>query len=234
MLNSTSSISSYTRCLYIPTRASSALFSQTIAHAEAEATQKAVDAGISGTAKKADLFIDRDPCDACGKNGGLRSLARNLGVDELAVHSPSGTTIVKPTKYDMTSITLTESKWTAGRRIDSEQHNPKLEELSAALGRMNGRDANSVCVSRGDDTSIVVGGSDGQYVVSFFINSDGDSYTLANPNGDASSSVLLTAGGQAGRYPGNKVVDHESVLRAVLRSAEKGERDEQATWIAEF
>jgi MafB19-like deaminase len=71
---------------------------QTKTHAEAEAVQKAVDSGMKGTTSQAEMWVDRDPCAACGESGGLRSLARNLGVDKLIVHSPSGTQIFAPTK----------------------------------------------------------------------------------------------------------------------------------------
>lgn len=37
-------------------------------------------------------------CAACGENGGHRSLARNLGVDELIVHGPEGSFRYTPTK----------------------------------------------------------------------------------------------------------------------------------------
>lgn len=65
-------------------------------HAEADATQKAINGCKIGSAKTAVLWVDRDPCPSCGKNGGLRSLARNLGVEELIVHPPSGTKTYKP------------------------------------------------------------------------------------------------------------------------------------------
>jgi deoxycytidylate deaminase len=69
----------------------------TVTHAEADAVQQAINAGEKGSAKTAILWVDRDPCPSCGKNGGLRSLARNLGVDELIVHSPSETRKYTPT-----------------------------------------------------------------------------------------------------------------------------------------
>jgi hypothetical protein len=71
---------------------------QTKTHAEAEAVQKAINGGMKGTVKQAEMWVDRDPCAACGESGGLRSLARNLGVDELVVHSPSGSQTFTPTK----------------------------------------------------------------------------------------------------------------------------------------
>jgi len=71
---------------------------QTVTHAEADAVQQAVNDGMKGTAKTAEMWVDRDPCKSCGPYGGLRSLARNLGVNQLTVHSPSGTQIFTPTK----------------------------------------------------------------------------------------------------------------------------------------
>lgn len=71
---------------------------QTRTHAEADAIQQA----LNGTARKrggqAEMWVDRDLCRSCGDNGGMRSLARNLGVDELIVHTPSGTRTFTPTK----------------------------------------------------------------------------------------------------------------------------------------
>lgn len=70
---------------------------QTITHAEAEAVQHAVNAGRRGSARTAEMWVDRDPCGACGRRGGFRSLARNLGVDALIVHTPSGSDTYRPT-----------------------------------------------------------------------------------------------------------------------------------------
>ena len=71
---------------------------QTRTHAEADVVQQA----LNGTARKqggqAEMWVDRDLCRSCGDNGGMRSLARNLGVDELIVHTPSGTRTFTPTK----------------------------------------------------------------------------------------------------------------------------------------
>jgi Metallopeptidase toxin 4/MafB19-like deaminase len=69
---------------------------QTKTHAEAEVIQKAIDAGKKGTAKEAEMWTDRDACDACGKYNGIGSLARELGVEKIIVHSPGGTNIYYP------------------------------------------------------------------------------------------------------------------------------------------
>lgn len=36
------------------------------------------------------MWVDRDLCTSCGKKGGVGSLMRAIGMDELVVHSPSG------------------------------------------------------------------------------------------------------------------------------------------------
>jgi MafB19-like deaminase len=57
-------------------------------HAEADAFQQAYDLGIRGG--KARLIVDRDLCRACGQNGGVKGMARQLDIEELEVISPSG------------------------------------------------------------------------------------------------------------------------------------------------
>ncbi|MDX3530059.1 polymorphic toxin-type HINT domain-containing protein [Streptomyces sp. ID05-39B] len=61
---------------------------QTKTHAEADVFQQAKNVGATGT--RAVLHVDRDFCRSCGATGGVGSLMRGLGVEELLVHSPSG------------------------------------------------------------------------------------------------------------------------------------------------
>jgi hypothetical protein len=56
-------------------------------HAEADAFQQAYDLGIRGG--KACLIVDRDLCRACGQNGGVKGMAKQLDIEELEVISPS-------------------------------------------------------------------------------------------------------------------------------------------------
>jgi hypothetical protein len=71
---------------------------QTKTHAEADVVQQAIDKGKKGTAREAEMWTDRDACDACGKYNGIGSLARELGVGKITVHSPSGTSVYYPPK----------------------------------------------------------------------------------------------------------------------------------------
>jgi RHS repeat-associated protein len=59
---------------------------QTVTHAEAEAFQKALNAHITG--KEATIYVGRNFCGACGRNGGVAGLARQLGIERLTVYSP--------------------------------------------------------------------------------------------------------------------------------------------------
>ena len=63
-------------------------------HAEADAFQQAANAGVSGGRGR--LFVDRELCRACGQNGGVRSMMRQLELDELEVVTPSGTQLIRP------------------------------------------------------------------------------------------------------------------------------------------
>jgi MafB19-like deaminase len=62
-------------------------------HAEADAFQQAFDAGIQGG--KGRLIVDRDLCRACGQNGGVRGMAKQLGLEELEVISPSDREVIE-------------------------------------------------------------------------------------------------------------------------------------------
>ncbi|WP_167706449.1 deaminase [Xanthomonas oryzae] len=60
-------------------------------HAEGNAAQQAIDAGMVGKHRIAEMWVDRDLCHACGPSNGVGSLARALGLDAIIVHTPSGT-----------------------------------------------------------------------------------------------------------------------------------------------
>ncbi|HYO58156.1 deaminase [Archangium sp.] len=66
----------------------------TATHAEADAFQQAAKAGVNGGRGR--LYVDRDLCRACGPSGGVRGLARQLGLEELEVVTPSGIQIIRP------------------------------------------------------------------------------------------------------------------------------------------
>jgi len=63
-------------------------------HAEADVFQQAAEAAVSGG--KGTLFVDRALCPACGRNGGVRGMMRQLGLDELKVVTPQGTQVILP------------------------------------------------------------------------------------------------------------------------------------------
>ena len=62
-------------------------------HAEADVLQQAFDVGVRGG--RARLIVDRDLCRACGQNGGIKGMARQLDLEELEVISPSGREVIK-------------------------------------------------------------------------------------------------------------------------------------------
>jgi hypothetical protein len=62
-------------------------------HAEADAFQQAFDAGYKEG--RARLVVDRDLCRACGQNGGVKGMARQLNLMELEIITPSGREVIK-------------------------------------------------------------------------------------------------------------------------------------------
>jgi hypothetical protein len=61
-------------------------------HAEADAFQQAFDLGYRGG--RARLIVDRDLCRACGQNGGVKGMARQLDLEEIEIVSPSGCQVI--------------------------------------------------------------------------------------------------------------------------------------------
>ncbi len=62
-------------------------------HAEADAFQQALDAGLKGG--RARLIVDRDLCRACGEKSGVKGMAKELGLEEVEVITPSGSQVIK-------------------------------------------------------------------------------------------------------------------------------------------
>lgn len=62
-------------------------------HAEADAFQQAFDLGLRGGSAR--LIVDRDLCRACGQNGGVKGMAKQLDLEQLEVISPSACEVMK-------------------------------------------------------------------------------------------------------------------------------------------
>ncbi len=57
-------------------------------HAELDAFQQAANGGATGTTGR--LFVDTPLCDPCGLYGGVKSLARQIGLQSLEIITPNG------------------------------------------------------------------------------------------------------------------------------------------------
>ena len=67
-------------------------------HAEGHVAQRALNAGMKGKAKTADIYVDRELCPSCGRNNGIGSFARELGLESINVQTPSGSKRYFPPK----------------------------------------------------------------------------------------------------------------------------------------
>jgi deoxycytidylate deaminase len=62
-------------------------------HAEADAFQQAANAGTRGG--RGTMYVDRALCPACGQNGGVRGMMRQLEISELRVVTPQGIQVLR-------------------------------------------------------------------------------------------------------------------------------------------
>jgi len=65
-------------------------------HAEIDALNQIGQQGIDVRGQDLVLYVDRDPCRACGQNGGIRSMVTQLDINSLTVIGPSGPIVIKP------------------------------------------------------------------------------------------------------------------------------------------
>ncbi|PWQ99702.1 polymorphic toxin-type HINT domain-containing protein, partial [Leucothrix arctica] len=65
-------------------------------HAEIDVLNQIKQYGINVRGSSLTLHVDRDPCKACGQNGGIKSMAMQLGIKKLTVISPSGSLVIRP------------------------------------------------------------------------------------------------------------------------------------------
>jgi MafB19-like deaminase len=63
-------------------------------HAETDAFQQAFNGNLRGG--NARLFVDAELCGACDRSGAVRSMARQLGIRQLDIVTPSGVVTVAP------------------------------------------------------------------------------------------------------------------------------------------
>ncbi len=63
-------------------------------HAETDAFQQAANAGVKGG--RGTLYVGRALCLACGQNGGVRGMMKQLDLDELEVITPKGIQVIHP------------------------------------------------------------------------------------------------------------------------------------------
>lgn len=63
-------------------------------HAEADAFQQALNAGARSG--RVILYVDKPLCMPCGRNGGVGSMGRAIGADEVIVVTPRGVDFIRP------------------------------------------------------------------------------------------------------------------------------------------
>jgi hypothetical protein len=112
-----------------------------------------------------------------------------------------------------------------GTACDGEEiAHPSLEDIKAAITRLDGKYRTIVTIKGDEDAHLAVGGgASGEYVVyATFDNKRFLTLTSAEPS---DSKTMLFVGGQEGDYPKNIIVDLPLALAAAKAFAETGQID---------
>jgi hypothetical protein len=106
---------------------------------------------------------------------------------------------------------------------------PSLEEVEAAIKRLDGKRHTIVTIDGTDRAHMAVGGGgDGQYIV--YASFDNERFFTLKSAERSDSKVLLLVGGQDGDYPKSIVVGLPLALAAAKTFAETGQIDPKLLW----
>ncbi len=129
-------------------------------------------------------------------------------------------------------IRLDADDWTTGEQGDEVIEQPGLEQIEAALERLDGERYSLVVLGADESTYMGIGGGSGDKYVVFVSYDDQEFYSLWDDElGVAEDGVIiLNIGGRKDEYPAQQCVGREAMLRAAKRFAADGTREPTLTW----
>ena len=126
---------------------------------------------------------------------------------------------------------IVEDDWSGVRSDDVETECDKIEQVVAAIKKLNGRNKTSVYLQADGEKSLTVsGGTDGRYVAFVTIRIDDEFYNLVDPQQPPDQMLEVKTGGQMGAYPAKQCVGLETVLEAARQFAADGSISRSLSW----
>ena len=127
---------------------------------------------------------------------------------------------------------LTMSIWSDASCTSKVLHDPKWEQIAEAITSLDGRARDEVYLvpsTLDPETYLCIGGGAGRYIVTGSLHNE-TFPTLVDRSRAEHPQVELVCGGQAGRYPGNWIVDAAEALQAARDFFEAGGFDGSTPW----
>jgi hypothetical protein len=126
---------------------------------------------------------------------------------------------------------IIEDNWSGVRNSDVEYECKNIEQVVAAIKKLDGRNKTSVYLQAGGEKSLTVsGGNDGRYVAFVTIGVDDEFFNLVDLRQPADQMLDVVTGGQRGAFPAKQVVGLETALEAARQFASDGSMSSSVTW----
>lgn len=124
-------------------------------------------------------------------------------------------------------------KWDKVYNIGEEMEIRIFSEVENLIKRLD-QSIYTQIVLNGSENYLLIGGGNGQYIVTFVIGTDEDFYTLINRNKkDIEKEIIIITGGQAGSFSEKMVVDYTSAIEASHYYFEHQDKKPDLLWINE-
>lgn len=119
-------------------------------------------------------------------------------------------------------------EWNDLSLSESTIRDPKYEDVSAALHRLDAKKYTMLTCVACDNSTLVVGGGSGAYIV--YYSPDDLVFYILLGNESASGSIVINIGGQEGDYSQRHVIDIDCALKALKFFYTTAQMDEEQKW----
>jgi hypothetical protein len=123
---------------------------------------------------------------------------------------------------------LIEECWEGVRNLESVRENPAPLDVAQAIRRLDQRRHTLVARETDGEAHMLVGGGNGEYVVSATL--DGLSFLNLVTTPVHQKEVRVVVGGQEGPYASELIIAQDATLKAALTFTERGQLDPSFRW----
>jgi hypothetical protein len=126
---------------------------------------------------------------------------------------------------------IVEDSWSGVRSGNVEYECNKMQQVVAAIKKLNGHNKTFVCLEADGEKSLTVsGGNDGRYVAFVTVGVDDEFYNLVDLGQPESQMLEVVTGGQKGAFSAKQCVGLETALEAARQFALDGSMAPLLAW----